>query len=206
MSTSSSSSSSPEATSGYTWILDHLTLYPGTNELPLRTMYWLNSTHGTQRAPSQASQAAAVDTAAAAQGDTDAPKQAQQDDPVSAVASFRSNLMAEMASLPSQPCSLPPTFITNFVCRVLPRQLTLVDFPQALTAMDYLRDLDNRRRREYAGVLTRLGIKTNDQHQEPADGPVHVWAKVMERKVQEVDKMYTSLYIGLRRWVGCDQS
>ena len=115
--------------------------------------------------------------------------------------------MAQIATLPSQPCSLPPSFISAFVRRCFSEELGLVDFPQALTAMDYLRDLDIRRRRELTNALRRLGIDREelgkDGEAHPANGnrAIAEWVKEMEKKEKKVEALYTQVYIGLRRWV-----
>ena len=61
-----------------------------------------------------------------------------------------------------QPTSLPPSFITSFVIKCFAPELDRIDFPQALTAMDYLKDLEVRRRREVLAALDKLGIDRND--------------------------------------------
>jgi hypothetical protein len=53
-----------------------------------------------------------------------------------------------------------PSFITSFVRRCFPFEIAKVDFGQALTALDYLRDLETRRE-EIGGALRRLGIDSN---------------------------------------------
>ena len=119
---------------------------------------------------------------------------------------FKSCLMEHISYLPSQPFSLPPSFITSFVRRCFTEDLCLVDFTQALTALDYLKDLETRRKRELSAVLRRLGINgesfgqeresLSSQHPEIAE-----WLSSMEDKERRVEALYTQVYIGLRRWV-----
>ena len=114
--------------------------------------------------------------------------------------------MVQLAQRPNQPTSLPPSFITAFVHRAFPSDLVQVDFPQALTALDYLKDLENRRRREVAAAMRRLNIdrQTLDSNStEMADTPHHVlqWVQSMEGKERKIDSLYTQIYVGLRRWI-----
>ncbi|KAJ9649039.1 hypothetical protein H2199_000952 [Coniosporium tulheliwenetii] len=108
-------------------------------------------------------------------------------------------------SAPSHPSSLPPNFVTNFVRRVFNPEITKVNFPQALTALDYLKDLETRRRREVAAALQRLGVESGTLSSE-ADGTLRKctgiasWVNEAEEKEKTVDALYTQLYIGLRRW------
>ncbi|KAI9815163.1 MAG: hypothetical protein M1832_005565 [Thelocarpon impressellum] len=203
---SSAPSQQQHAGEAYTWILDHVLTYPVNYEIPLRTMYTLNSSpraqplpHGLSRPASEEAPKPAGDVAA------EAPPSPQQDAAHSAAATFKSNLMNQIAQLPSQPCSLPPSFITSFARRCFPEDLTLVDFPQALTGMDYLRDLETRRRRELAAALRRLNIDRRslgpDGEERGSGNPaIARWVKAIEEKERKVEALYTQVYIGLRRW------
>jgi len=114
--------------------------------------------------------------------------------------------MAQMSQLPNQPTSLPPSFIISFVRRCFSPELVLVDFPQALTGLDYLKDLETRRRREVASALHRLDIDrtTLDRDagllSERYPGVLQ-WVKAIEEKERKVEALYTQLYVGLRRWI-----
>ena len=121
-----------------------------------------------------------------------------------AAAHLRANLMSHISQLPSQPTSLPPAFITSFVRQTFGPDLEQVDFMQALTAMDYLRDLDIRRRREVLAALDRLGVDRNDLGQKDKlvkkyPGVVR-WIVDIEEKERKVEAIYTNVYVGLRRW------
>ena len=121
-----------------------------------------------------------------------------------AAAQLRANLMSHIAQLPSQPCSLPPAFVTNFVRRCFPLELDQVDFPQALTALDYLKDLEIRRRREVVAALDRLGVQRSDiSHKDVLSKKypgVLRWVIDIEEKERKIEATYTQVYIGLRRW------
>jgi hypothetical protein len=122
-----------------------------------------------------------------------------------AAAQLRANLMSHIAQLPSQPSSLPPSFVTSFVRRCFPKDLDQVDFPQALTAMDYLKDLEIRRRREVVAALDRLGIARDDIGQKEVLGKKYPgvlrWVLAIEEKERTIEALYSQVYIGLRRWV-----
>jgi len=82
----------------------------------------------------------------------------------------------------------------------------MVDFPQALTGLDYLKDIETRRRRESAAALGRLGIDktalkkdSNELSKKPPG--VAAWLKTTEASERKVDALYTQLYVALRRWV-----
>ena len=82
----------------------------------------------------------------------------------------------------------------------------MVDFTQALTALDYLGNLDNTRRKELARALQRLGLDKSVVDDRngiiSADPRVSEWVKDMQEKEKKVQAYYTQVYIGLRRWVG----
>ena len=209
-----SSSSSSKEDSAFPWILEHLLAYPGTYEIPLRTMYTLNSAPQMQGYPRQSIR---PDTPSLCSSNGSSPdstpaspnfptEQQQQLVPQNATDHFKSCLMTHISNLPSQPFSLPPSFITSFVRRCFTADLCLVDFTQALTALDYLKDLENRRKRELKLALQRLGVdpeavcQTGDEIMKRYPR-VAEWISSVQDKERKVGALYTQLYIGLRRWV-----
>ena len=123
-----------------------------------------------------------------------------------ATQTFTQNLMAQISRLPNQPTSLPPSFITNFLRKCFPPRLPEVDFPQDLTGLDYLKDLEARRRREVASAMARLDVDRDTLDADPegfaSQYPgVADWVKSMEEKERKIDALYTQLYIGIRRWI-----
>lgn len=114
--------------------------------------------------------------------------------------------MTQMSQLPNQAASLPPSFITSFVRKCFAADLMHVDFPQSLTGLDYLKDLETRRRREVANALNRLGIRretlgtTEDDISARYPG-VLSWFRSLEDVERKIEALYTQLYVGLRRWV-----
>lgn len=208
-----SSSSTEGLGSAFPWILDHLLQYPGTYEIPLRTMYTLNSTPQAQPFPRQSVRPATPslsDESSAENWPASATfppnQQLQHLSGHHATEQFKSCLMSYISRLPSQPFSLPPSFVTSFVRRCFTHDLCLVDFTQALTALDYLKDLENRRKRELSLVLQRLGL--DKIILDPAAGEMHLmhpkmteWGFSLQDKERKVEALYTQVYLGLRRWV-----
>ena len=189
----------------FPWILEHLLAYPGTYEIPLRTMYTLNSTTQNQsHSPTHSSPAQTPGNA------FPPPSTSVQDEPqnmstATAAAQLRANLMSHISQQSAQPSSLPPSFVTSFVRRCFPSNLDQVDFLQALTALDYLKDLEVRRRREVVAALDRLGVERNDIGQKELLGKKYPgvlrWVVGIEERERTVEALYTHVYLGMRRWV-----
>jgi hypothetical protein len=76
-----------------------------------------------------------------------------------------------------------------------------------LTGLDYLKDLETRRRREIAAAMDRLGVDSemlyNDDTANLSNAypGVSQWLKSTEDREAIVDALYTQIYIGLRRWI-----
>lgn len=189
----------------YHIILDHLMSYPGTYDIPLRTMYTLNCSPRAQPFPRSATPSSSNSSPTSSQFPS--PVEAQQ-----AAIQFTNSLLAQINQLPTQPASLPRNFVTNFVKRCFTPQLELVDFPQALTALDYLKDLEMRRRRDLADIVDKLSIDkltlhpTEDTKQWcERDTRIAEWVPSVFAKDKKIDALYTQCYIGLRRWVSLPQ-
>lgn len=210
---STSPASNPEA-SAFPWVLEHLLAYPGTYQIPLRTMYTLNSTQQAQPYPRQSHRAETPSLSNSNASSPDSspaspefpPEMQHRLPPNTATEHFKSCLMNHISQLPSQPFSLPPTFITSFVRRCFTEDLCSIDFTQALTALDYLKDLENRRKRELALAFQRLGLdkkSLGDLAEDLRNNHPRIaeWAQGMEEKERKVESLYTHVYLGLRRWV-----
>ncbi|KXL48503.1 hypothetical protein M433DRAFT_113840 [Acidomyces richmondensis BFW] len=195
----SGSADSSSAGSSYQLILDHILTYPASYEIPLRTMYQLNCaprSHQVQPRNGNVSSSAGSSPAH--------PQGAFPDDQTTHT--FQENLMAQLQQAPNQPTCLPPSFITSFLQRCFPPELICVDFPQALTGLDYLKDLEMRRRREVAAAMNRLEIDRTTLNQDAATlsnryPGVIQWVTSMEEKERKVEALYTQLYVVLRRWI-----
>lgn len=196
--------------SALTWILDHCLRYPGTYEIPLRTMYALNSNPTRSATPGSRPPGTAFSNRSSGSSNLSVSSaQNNKDTPVDAAAELRAQLSQQISRLPSQPCSLPPSFITSFLRRCFALLLEEVDFPQALTALDYLKDLDSRRRKEVSATLCRLGIESDDPHGQAElvkKWPgVMSWIKSMNVRIRKAEALYSQIYIDLRRWVSQSQ-
>lgn len=124
----------------------------------------------------------------------------------SAAEQLTASLLTEISQLPNQPTSLPPSFVTAFARKCFTSELSSVDFSQALTGLDYLRDLEMRRRREMQAALTRLQITPeetqNIEHELSREYPGALdWYRTIEMKERRIETLYTQIYIGLRRWI-----
>ena len=184
--------------SSYNLILEHVLTNPGTYEIPLRTMYTINSTPCSQMSRPATPTGHRVPTPLM---QSTSPTDAQE-----ATLGFQSSLLTQISKQRSQPCSLPPAFLTSFLRRCFPFELELVDFPQALTALDYLKDLERRRRREVASALKRLGISRDSIDSDPdnlhqSNPGVTAWVKANELREHKVEQRYSQLYVSLRRWI-----
>lgn len=212
---SSTSSSVSTDGSAFPWILEHLLAYPGSYEIPLRTMYTLNSAPQVQPYPprqSTRSDTPSLSNSAGSSAESSPaspsfpPDQQQQLAAHGATEHFKLCLMNHISQLPSQPFSLPPSFITSFVRRCFSTDLCLVDFTQALTALDYLKDLENRRKRELTLVLQRLGVDKDtlvqtEEEKRKSNPRILGWVLQIQNKERKVEALYTQVYLGLRRWV-----
>ncbi|CAI7579896.1 unnamed protein product [Penicillium glandicola] len=199
--------------SALTWIFDHCLRYADNYEISLRAAYELNchpstATMGTgflPRSPSIFSRNSIWSkNSRNSKSSFDAPSYDTN-------AEFRACLTKTVSELPSQPCSLPPSFIISFVRRCFCLDLSDVDFAQALTALDYIRDLQGRWKKEIDAAFNRLNITAKDasdpQHSELARKFPNVltWYKDISHKARLIDFMYTQVYVGLRRWVLVNQ-
>lgn len=195
--------------SALTWIFDHCLRYADNYEISLRAAYELNchpskSTMGPSFLPRSSSlfsrNSVWSKNARNSKSSFDSPSYDTN-------AEFRACLSKTVAELSSQPCSLPPSFIISFVRRCFCLDLSDVDFAQALTALDYIRDLQGRWKKEIDASFNRLNITSQDasdpQHSEVARNFPNVltWYKDISNKARMIDFLYTQVYIGLRRWV-----
>ncbi|EGP86778.1 uncharacterized protein MYCGRDRAFT_73238 [Zymoseptoria tritici IPO323] len=194
----SSASSTSSNGSSYQLILDHILTYPGNYELPLRTMHALNTAQrGSRRSGSPSSSHGSSGSS---------PATPQGAFPTAHTPTFTEDLLAQVSQLSKASASLPPSFIIEFAQKCFLSDLKDVDFPQALTGLDYLKDLEMRRRREVASAMSRLQIdrKSLDQN---ASGLLHMspevlqWVKSVEEKERKIDHLYTSVFVGIRRWI-----
>lgn len=101
---------------------------------------------------------------------------------------FKTLLMEHLQQLPSQPCTLPANAYTKHILKCFPPVFEGVDFDQALKALDYMKALDMRRKKE----LTRA-IKYRGDH----DSKVIT----LQARSLKLDWLYAKALVGIRRWV-----
>ena len=112
----------------------------------------------------------------------------------------------ERKHVPVQQHEPAPAYITSFVRECFTEDLCEVDFTQAITSLEYLRILEDKRRRELAAAVKRLSIdpavlerdREGLQNSHPG---IFEWIASTEAKSKKVEALYTQVYIGLRRWV-----
>ncbi|KAF2671006.1 hypothetical protein BT63DRAFT_438554 [Microthyrium microscopicum] len=189
-------------TSAYQFILEHILSYPGTyGDVPLRSMYALNLQAMNRSLGSSASTSATTSPTTPAfppQDETDVLKRSLQNCLVNQYS--KSN--------PQKTKSLPPFFIIDFANRVFVATLHMVNFDQALTALDYLKDLEVRRHKELEHALKVIAIEPGTIGKEIDAQTLSKYvpevANYLERlpkNIERADVLYTQLYVALRRWI-----
>ncbi|KAL3419733.1 hypothetical protein PVAG01_08231 [Phlyctema vagabunda] len=98
---------------------------------------------------------------------------------------------------------MPRGFISNFcLSKVFTASYNNVDFSQALTAIDYLRDLECTRRSALREAAQRLGIEKGNWRDVLAHDPVaKKWVEDAQVEEQITEGFYASLFMSLRIWV-----
>lgn len=194
MASSHSRSASDESNnSAMAYVLDHVLEYPGSYDFPLKTMWELNRLDRAQFLPKSESTSPVTGHFAWSNSET-------------AAVNFQASLMNQLKSLPTRTSSLPPTFINNFVSRIFAPQLHLVDWHQTLTALDYLKDLETRRRKETFAAFKRLNIHQETWNTDMAYiaekfPGIALWINNIEGKNKKAETFYAIIWKGLRRWI-----
>ena len=184
--------------------LKHILTCPPSDAIPLRNMYASNVL-AQQRRPRTPSPATSPENKVPRTRSPSIP--GRQIPPLpDGIPTREPTAIEAMHYMPSPAQALPPSFITSFVRRVFTEDLCLVDFTQALTAMDYLKVLDDRKRRELAAALRRLDVDVEmlGRSREELRGVnprLAEWISAIDDKGKKVEALYTQVYIGLRRWV-----
>jgi hypothetical protein len=179
------------------YVLEHVLQYPGSYDIPLKTMYELNRVDRAQPFPRSLSKSGAGSPVAGSFA---------WNSQEAAAMSFTSSLMNQLKALPTRTSALPPAFIVNFVTRTFMPEPSDVDWSQALTALDYLKDLETRRRREMATTFENLDVHRDTWEAdmarvaEKAPG-IALWINNLEGKNRKADSYYAQIWLGLRRWV-----
>lgn len=118
--------------------------------------------------------------------------------------------LLQLLEMPNHPQAVPLSWLTSIARFVFDEDLTYVQFPLALKALDYLYRLEMIRRDEFRAMLTRLGLDESrsssiqDQEQissNVSQSKVDRLKNTMNDKSWKIEQLYTQVYIGLRRWV-----
>jgi len=175
------------------YVLEHVLQYPGSYDFPLKTMWELNRLDRAQILPKSDNVSPVTGQFAWSSAET-------------AAMSFQASLMNQLKSLPTRTSSLPPTFINSYVSRIFCPDFSVIDWNQALTALDYLKDLETRRRKETYAAFERLGIHqetwaTDMAYIAEKFPGIALWINNIEGKNKKAETFYGVIWINLRRWV-----
>jgi hypothetical protein len=97
---------------------------------------------------------------------------------------------------------LPILVILNTVRRVFPQKYENVDFGHALTALDYLRDLEFTRRDKLRHAAERLNITLRSWKSILADNPDALrWIELVQKYELIIEEGYANIFIDIRIWV-----
>jgi hypothetical protein len=179
------------------YVLEHVLQYPGSYDIPLKTMYELNRVDRAHHMPKAVSRSGSTSPVNG---------QFAWNSPEAASMSFTSSLASQLKALPTRTSALPPNFIVNFVTRTFMPEPSEVDWSQALTALDYLKDLESRRRREMGGTFESLNVYRDTWEAdmarvaETAPG-IALWINNLEGKNRKAESYYAQIWLGLRRWI-----
>ncbi|ESZ97839.1 hypothetical protein SBOR_1784 [Sclerotinia borealis F-4128] len=97
---------------------------------------------------------------------------------------------------------LPPEFIRKWCLdKVFTKAEELVDFSQALTGIDYLQDLECRRREALREVALRLKIDKNNWRKVlRADPDARKWVEDIQAQETMIESFYATCFVDLRIW------
>ncbi|KAK7532531.1 hypothetical protein IWX49DRAFT_511844 [Phyllosticta citricarpa] len=159
-------------------LLEHIFSQAGGKDLPLRTMFILNCASRGQplaKVPENGSEG-----------------------------QFQSVLQTEISQLPLQRTSLPYSFVKKFVKETFgSKDVNAVNFSQALTALDYLKDIEMRRTKSIKDMWSRIDLDTWESIEEKVsrDEAVIKIFNDVNRLEKAADEMYAWLYVHLRQWI-----
>lgn len=159
-------------------LLEQIFSHAGGKDLPLRTMFILNCASRGQPLPK-------------------VPENPDE-------GHFQSVLQTEFSQLPLQRTSLPYSFVKKFVRETFgSSHLDAVNFSQALTALDYLKDIEMRRTKSIKDMWTRIDLDTWESIDEKVsrDEAVIKIFNHVNRLEKAADDMYAWLYVHLRQWI-----
>jgi hypothetical protein len=96
----------------------------------------------------------------------------------------------------------PVQFVQQVCRKVFTQQYEDIDFSQALTCIDYLRDLECTRRTALRDVALRLGIEKENWRVILADAPeAYRWVSSVQKQELVIESLYAAIFVDLRIWV-----
>jgi hypothetical protein len=108
----------------------------------------------------------------------------------------------ELPETRSKSHGLPPSFVEQFCLKVFSLEYEHVDFNQALTAIDYLRDFEYSRRQSLRAAAKRIGITKENWRDVLKDYPDVVnWVEEVQDTELNIEEWYASAFVDLRIWV-----
>jgi hypothetical protein len=107
------------------------------------------------------------------------------------------------ASNPSSRVKGFPVQFVQQVCRkVFAQEYKDIEFSQALTCIDYLRDLECTRRTALRDAALRLGIDKENWRSILADAEAYHWVSSVQKQELVIESLYAAIFLDLRIWVG----
>lgn len=205
------------------WIYEHCLRYPTTYDIPLRHMYTINCNSAYKPRPTSGNSGNAfsqqkhrhsnstrstgsADTSNSNEHSDTTPRSSADIDEIDGAHDFNAMMENHVARLPSQPCSMSVVFLLKFLRGCFTENSDDVDFNQALSAIDWMRDLHIRWKKGFDSALAALGITRTDLEeldhgQLAAKFPTSIgWLWDMFAKAHNLEAMYGQLYLNLRRW------
>ncbi|TGO44747.1 hypothetical protein BOTNAR_0752g00010 [Botryotinia narcissicola] len=112
------------------------------------------------------------------------------------------NFESELSNVRRASRGLPPEFIRKWCLdRVFTKDEDQADFDQALTGIDYLQDLECRRREALREVALRLKIdKHNWRRILSADPDAKIWVEDIQAQETIIEGFYATCFVDLRIW------
>jgi hypothetical protein len=108
----------------------------------------------------------------------------------------------DATNLHSRIKGFPVHFVRHVCEKVFSKEYSDVDFSQALTCIDYLRDLECTRRTALRDAALRLGIDKESWRTILADEPeAYQWVSSVQKQELVIESSYAATFLDLRIWV-----
>lgn len=106
--------------------------------------------------------------------------------------------------LPRTRNGLPPKLVRNMCLKIcFKKSYQDAQFNRALSALDYLRDLECTRRTALRDAATRLRITKEDWREVlSGDHEAYLWVESIQKQELVIETYYANVYIDFRIWVG----